>query len=199
MSLPVIGDAVPKRGNRLSRLIARSALFAFGWKVEAEVPNEPKIVLIGAPHTSNWDFLLTMGAVFSLGIRMFWMGKHTMFRRPFNGVVDWLGGIPINRAASSGVVDQTIAAFNRRDKLIIGLAPEGTRKGIAKWKSGFYHIALGAKVPIVMVQFDYGRKVVVVGPTVWPSGEIKADMARIRAIFAPVKGKFPRPTEEESG
>ena len=197
MDQPTIGNAVPKRGNRFWQWIAGSLLSAFGWVVEAEVPNESKIVLIGAPHTSNWDFLVAMGAIFSLDINMFWMGKHTMFRWPFKGIIKWLGGLPIDRSASSGVVDQMIEAFNERDELVIGLAPEGTRKGVAKWKTGFYHIAHGAKVPIVMVQFDYGRKAVVVGPTLIPSGDIRADMAKIRSVFSSVEGKYRQPTGEE--
>jgi 1-acyl-sn-glycerol-3-phosphate acyltransferase len=166
-------------------------LALFGWRIEAEVPDEPKLVLIAAPHTSNWDFLLAMATIFALGIRVSWMGKHTMFRWPFKRFLIWIGGVPTDRTAAQGTVQQTIDIFDRCDKFILGLAPEGTRSHVGRWKTGFYHVARGANVPVVMVRLDYGRKVLGIGPSLLPSGDIEADMARIQSFFAGVKGKFP--------
>jgi len=192
MDTPIIGDALPRRGNRYSQWVAQSLLAFFGWRIEYDAPNLPKLLLIGAPHTSNWDFVLTLVTFFALSVRISWMAKHTFFRWPFKGILAWLGGIPVNRNSKHGVVDQTVQAFDTRDKFILALTPEGTRTKVNKWKTGFYHMAQGARVPIVLVRFDYGRKVLGVGPTIEPSGDLTADMTQIQAVFAPIKGKNPR-------
>jgi 1-acyl-sn-glycerol-3-phosphate acyltransferase len=190
MSRIIIGDALPRRGNRVSRWIARSLMSIFGWRIEADIPNLSKAVLVGAPHTSNWDFVLTLLTQFALSVKISWMAKHTFFRWPFVGFLKWLGGVPINRTnKNDGIVNQIIGEFSRRDKFIIAIMPEGTRSKTRSWKSGFYHIAQGAHVPMVMIRFDYGRKVMGIGPTVESSGEMKVDIAQIQAIFAGIEGK----------
>ncbi len=190
MDVPALGDALPRRGNRFSQWIAQSLMSAFGWRIEADIPNQSKIVLVGAPHTSNWDFILTMTTLFSLGIKISWMGKKSLFNWPFKGAMEWLGGVPIDRASKGvGVVDQTIEAFNNRDKFVIAIMPEATRSLVRKWKTGFYHIAQGADVPILLVRFDYGRKVMGLGPTIEPSGDVTADMAEIQSHFSGIDGK----------
>ncbi len=193
MDTPIAGDALPRRGNRLTQTIARSLMSLFGWRIEFDgVPNLPKLILVGAPHTSNWDFVLTLITFFALSVRISWMAKHTFFRWPLKGVLTWLGGVPVNRAnRDNGIVDQTIKAFDSQDKFIIAVMPEGTRSKVGRWKTGFYHIAQGAGVPIVSVRFDYGRKVMGIGPTIEPSGDMAADMARIQSVFATIKGKNP--------
>jgi len=193
MNSSIIGDAVPRRGNRLSRWAAGSALALFGWRLDAEVPNLSKFVLVGAPHTSNWDFVISMLALFALGIKISWMGKFSLFRWPFVGILEWLGGVPIDRSVRSGVVDQTIQAFKKQEKFVIGVTPDATRSNFSRWRTGFYHIAHGAKVPVVVVRFDFGRKLFGIGPTIEPTGDITADMAHIQAQYAGVEGKFPRP------
>ncbi len=146
MDVPALGDALPKRGNRFSQWTAQSLMSLFGWRIEADIPNRPKIVLVGAPHTSNWDFMLTMGTLFSLGVKISWMGKKSLFKWPFKRFMEWLGGVPVDRATQKvGVVDQTIAAFNSRDKFVIAIMPEATRSKVHEWKTGFYRIAEGAK------------------------------------------------------
>jgi len=164
----------------------------FGWHIEADIPDLPKFVLVGAPHTSNWDFVLTMTTLFALSVKISWMGKQSLFRWPFKSLMEWLGGVPIERSIQSdGIVNQTIEAFNSRDKFVIAIMPEGTRDMAHRWKTGFYHIAQGAKVPIVLVRFDYGRKVMGVGPTIEPSADITADMAQIQSQFSGIEGKNP--------
>lgn len=192
MEVTALGDAIPRRGNRFSQWIAQSLMSIFGWRIEADIPNRSKFVLVGAPHTSNWDFVLTMTTLFSLGVRISWMGKKSLFGWPIKGVMEWLGGVPVDRAdQKAGIVDQTIEAFDSRDKFVIAIMPEATRAKARKWKTGFYHIAQGAHVPIVLVRFDYGHKVMGVGPTIEPSGDETADMIQIQSLFAGIQGRNP--------
>lgn len=155
------------------------------------MPNQPKFVVIVAPHTSNWDFFLGVAAIFALGFRLSFLGKHTLFAGPLRFPMRWLGGIPVDRTVSRDRVSETIAAFNASEKLILAVAPEGTRKRVAKWKSGFYHVAHGAGVPIVPVAFDYGSKTVRIGAPVVPTGNETEDMARLRGFYRNVVGKRP--------
>lgn len=180
---PELGDALPRRGARLPRLVARFSLRRLGWSFEGELPNLAKAVIIVAPHTSNWDFVLGITAMFALGLRVSWLGKHTVFRPPFGALFRWLGGIAVDRSARTGVVDQMVEALRSRDRLILGLAPEGTRRQVTRWKTGFYHIAHGAGVPVVPVTFDYPRRVVRFGAPIAPSGDFAADMKRLGAFF----------------
>ncbi len=184
-----VGDALPRRGNYATRSIAQLILALFGWRIEGEIPNLPKIVFIGAPHTSNWDMVLGMAVIWALGLQMYWFAKHTLFRRPLSGFFRWLGGVPIDRRASHGVVERTAAEYKRRDKYLLTILPRGTRARGAKWKSGFYHIARNADAPIVPVVFDYGRKVMTFGPLFYPTGNVAADMDRLQSRFIGVQGK----------
>jgi len=191
MRVPTPGNAIPKRGNILTKAIARFWLFVFGWRFEGKLPNVAKAVVIAAPHTSNWDFLLGMAVIFAVGADIKWLGKHTFVHGPFSGILRWLGGISVDRRAPQGMVGQTIAEFARRDKLLLGLAPEGTRKKVERWKMGFYYIAEGAGAPILPIYFDYGRKVVGFGQPVLPSGDVAADMEKIRSVYEGVTGRNP--------
>ena len=160
-----------------------------GWRVEGEIPPIKKFVMIAAPHTSNWDFPITLAVAFVLKIKIYWMGKAAMFRWPFGASLRWLGGIPIDRGQSHNVVEQSIQAFKNWEKLILVVPPEGTRRKVHYWKTGFYHIAVGAQVPIVMAYMDYQKKISGLGPLMQPSGDIEADMLKIKAFYAPFKGK----------
>ncbi len=179
-----LGDAIPRRGTWLTRALGRSVLAVLGWRVTGVFPNEPKLVLIGAPHTSNWDFVIGLAAAFSLRLGFSWVGKHVLFRPPAHWLFRWLGGVPVDRRASHGFVQQMVAEFESRSQFLLALAPEGTRKAVARWKTGFYHIAHGARVPIVIVTFDKARKAIHVGPVVTPSGDLSADLDRILALYA---------------
>ncbi|MBN1381447.1 MAG: lysophospholipid acyltransferase family protein [Deltaproteobacteria bacterium] len=162
-----------------------------GWQVAGKPPSLSKFVVVGAPHTSNWDLPLLLAIAFFFGLRVSWMGKHTLFRGPFDAIFRWLGGIPIERQSSHGAVEQMIEEFQKRDRLILVLAPEGTRRRVESWKSGFYHIAVGAGVPILIGFIDYGRNKGGIGPLIDPSGDIEADMAKIRNFFATVTPRHP--------
>lgn len=162
-----------------------------GWKVQGSLPaGASKSVLIAAPHTSNWDLPYTLMVAFALRLNVYWMGKEQLFRPPFRGLMMWLGGIPIAREKSSNVVAASVLAIQQVDgpvQLIV--PPEGTRDKTRYWKTGFYFIALGAQVPIVMAYMDYQKKVSGLGPVFAPSGDLEADMAAIKAFYAPFKGK----------
>ena len=179
--------------NTVLRWFSIGFLKATGWKVQGQLPaNGRKSVLIAAPHTSNWDLPYTLMVAFALRLNVYWMGKQSIFKPPFRGVMLWLGGIPIQRESSNNVVEASIVAIQKADgpvQLIV--PPEGTRSKARYWKTGFYYIALGANVPIVMAYMDYARKESGLGPVFEPTGNIEADMARIQAFYAPFKGKNP--------
>ncbi|HEX2722936.1 MAG TPA: 1-acyl-sn-glycerol-3-phosphate acyltransferase, partial [Gemmatimonadaceae bacterium] len=124
----------------MSRGIGRYALQLGGWKFEGAMPDEPKFVIIVAPHTSNWDFVLGVAALFSLGLKITFLGKHTLFKGPLRPLMHWLGGVPVDRSVSRDRVGEAVAAFERADRMIMAVAPEGTRKPVKEWKTGFYHI-----------------------------------------------------------
>ncbi len=171
--------------------MGRAAYTITGWHFEGSVPDLPKFVIIVAPHTSNWDFFVGVGALFSLGLRVAFFGKDSIFRGPLGPVMRWLGGIPVDRSVSRDRVSESVAAFKAHDKLVLGMAPEGTRKRVEEWKTGFYHVARGAGVPIIPVAFDYAKKAIVIGNPFTPTGDVDADIAKLRALFADVPAKRP--------
>ena len=163
----------------------------FGWRREGELPDIPKYVMVGAYHTSNWDFPFAVMFAFVLRIRICWMGKNSLFRWPFRSFFRWAGGIPIERSQHHGVVDETIRAFKENERLIMIITPEGTRRKVQTWKKGFYYIALGADVPMVLAFLDYRRKVAGLGPLVTATGDIEADLKVIREFFVNVTPRHP--------
>src|SRR5512144_310512 len=171
--------------------LANMLLKLFGWRAEGSLDDVPRCVLVVAPHTSNWDFPVMLALAAALRIKATWMGKHTLFRPPFGWLMRWLGGLPINRSARHNVVEQAIESFRQRDRLVLAILPEGTRKRTPYWKSGFYHIAVGAKVPIALGYADYRRKVGGIGRVIVPSGDVDADMALIREFYSGMTGKRP--------
>ena len=160
-----------------------------GWHIQGRIPDTSRFVLIAAPHTSNWDLPMTLFAAFALKAKVYWMGKDAIFRPPFMGFFKWLGGIPIDRSRANSVVTQSIEQFKKNKTLILTVPPAGTRKRVMYWKTGFYHIANGAQVPIVLGFLDYRRKVGGIGPTVLPTGDIEADMVAIRNFYKDITGK----------
>lgn len=177
--------------NTLFRLISLFLLKILGWKKEGTLPVEKKYVMIAAPHTSNWDFLYTILIAFAFKLKIFWMGKNTLFKKPFGPLVKWMGGIPVNRDRSNNLVDETIAWFNKNERLVIVVPPEGTRSKTTYWKTGFYHIAYGAGVPILLGYLDYKRKAGGFGPTFHPTGLIDDDMVIIRDFYSNITGRNP--------
>jgi 1-acyl-sn-glycerol-3-phosphate acyltransferase len=164
-------------------------MWIFRWRIEGKLPDTPKFVLIAAPHTSNWDLPVMLSLAFAFRTRLFWMGKDTLFRRPFGAIMRWLGGIPIDRSKSHNVVEQSAEHFRKAESLVMVVPPEGTRQKVRYWKTGFYRIAESAGVPIALGFLDYRRKVGGFGPTVVPTGDIEADMETIQAFYANITGK----------
>ena len=163
-----------------------------GWRFAGAFPNHAQFVAIVAPHTSNWDFPILLAAKWALQLDARWMGKDVIFRPPLGWILSALGGIPIQRSTSHNVVDASIHAFGERPQLVLVLAPEGTRKYVADWKSGFWHIAHGANVPIVCIALDYGRKTIRLGPEfLTESDDAAAGIARIRSSYVGVLGYHP--------
>jgi 1-acyl-sn-glycerol-3-phosphate acyltransferase len=162
-----------------------------GWTVEGVAPNPRKFIVIAAPHTSNWDFVHFIGAADALNLDLSFMGKKSLFRWPFGKLMRDMGGVPVDRTRSTNAVDAMIAEFARRDEFMLTIAPEGTRGAVREWKTGFYHIAMGAGVPMVLGMMDYARKVVGLGPAIWPTGDYAADMAEMRRYYANCTPKYP--------
>ena len=173
------------------QFLASTFLKLFGWDAVQGLPNFKKYVLIGAPHTSNWDFALAMFTALAIGLRFKWMAKNSLFKNPLGPVLKYFGGIPIDRTVRSSVIDRVAEMFNNSERLVIGITPEGTRSKTEFWKSGFYYIALSAKVPICFAYLDYENKKVGIGDHIIPSGDINSDMQIIRNFYSSIKGKRP--------
>ena len=162
-----------------------------GWTVEDRLPEENKYVLIVAFHTSNWDFIYGIFAMWSMGERFYWVGKHTLFWGPFGYIFRFLGGIPVDRRAHHGFIAKMVEQFNNREVMKLTVVPEGTRSRVRYWKTGFYYIAMEAGVPIALAYLDYAKKKVGVGKTLYPSGDIDSDMEVIRQFYNDKSGKCP--------
>lgn len=175
----------------MRRLLGTFVLRLFGWTIEGSAPTQKKFVLIAAPHTSNWDFIFLLAFAAHFGVRVSWLGKRQMFQWPFVGLLKWLGGIPVQRSSSGNMVDRMAALFAERDLLALTVPVEGTRGYVEYWKSGFYHIASAARVPIVMSYLDYPRKLGGFGPALTTTGDVVADMDRLRAFYEGKQGKRP--------
>ncbi|MBI2407869.1 MAG: lysophospholipid acyltransferase family protein [Gemmatimonadetes bacterium] len=178
-----VGDQIHRRGNVLTKAVSAFLMLLTGWRFEGQLPNLRKFVLIVAPHTSNWDFPVGVMAMFALGIRGTFLGKDTLFKPPFGFIFRWLGGVPVDRFSKNNVVDQTIALFKARDQMILAISPEGTRKVIERWRTGFYWVAVGAKVPIVPVAFDFPRKRYIIHAPQEMTGDPERDIAHLRSFF----------------
>lgn len=186
-----LGDQIPRGGNAFTRWFGRFMLNRLGFSLEGELPNEPRFIILGVPHTSNWDFIIVLCVMFALNLQINWIGKKSMFKWPFGGLLKKLGGVPIDRAAAGGFVEATVEALKSTEKLIIVIAPEGTRSAAEQWKSGFHRIAHGAGIPIVPGYLDYERKVLGFHPAIMPSDDARDDTRRIRRLYHDARPKHP--------
>lgn len=163
-----------------------------GWNtVDGRTDKDERFLMIIAPHTSNWDFINIYMVAVSLGIPGYWLGKHTLFKGPFGPIMKWLGGVPVVRSRSMNLVDQCIKAYDNDPKMMLAITPEGTRSRVKEWRTGFYHIAVGGKVPIAMAYLDYKRKEGGVWELFRPTGDIEKDLPRIRAFYRDITPKHP--------
>lgn len=178
----------------IARAVRRLLLLLYrmrGWKCVGEVPEPRRFIIIAAPHTSNWDFVNYLGLTADLGIRAHFMGKLSLFRWPLGGFMRQMGGIAVDRRNSGNVVQQMADEFARRAEFMLTVAPEGTRGKAVKWRTGFYQIALAAKVPMVVGMMDYGKKTGGLGPLIWPTGDFRADMLKVLEVYKGCVPKFP--------
>jgi len=182
---------VPRRNRRVLQRIALGGLRLMRWRVIGEFPDLRKFVIIVAPHTSNWDFVVGLLCDLALDLDAVWLAKHTIFVGPFGSWLKSLGGIPVVRSASHNVVSQVAAEFARRDKMVLAIAPEGTRSKVEAWKSGYWHIARAAGVPIVPVGLDFARRAAVIGPLRSTTGSLEEDEGVLKAFFADITPKNP--------
>jgi 1-acyl-sn-glycerol-3-phosphate acyltransferase len=171
--------------------LARLALRLAGWRVEGELPESPRFVIIAAPHTSNWDAVLLLLAARIYEVPLAWFVKDAWFRFPLGPLMRGLGGVPIDRSAANGVVEQAVRHLKASARLALAVPPEGTRGHSPHWKTGFYHIARGAGVPIVLGYLDYERKVAGLGPAFVPTGNLEADFEVFREFYGKVRAKYP--------
>lgn len=181
----------PRSGNALSRWLAGRLLALAGWRLEGTVPTDAKLLLVGAPHTSNLDFAITKLAAASLGVRVSWVGKKELFPPLLAPLVRRLGGVPVDRSASQSFVEAMVAEFGRREQFYLAVMPAGSRANRVGWRSGFYHIAVGASVPVFPVVFDWGQRTLRLGPAGWldPDAGYEAELARVQAAFAGARGR----------
>jgi 1-acyl-sn-glycerol-3-phosphate acyltransferase len=187
--LPALSPSMPQfPGNAWRRLCAKLLRLA-GWRLVGELPDRAKLVLIAAPHSSWWDGIWGLLFRSALGADISFMAKRELFKGPLGWALRRAGGIPIERTNAHGVVEQMVERFAAVERLWLGITPEGTRKRVTKWKNGFWHIAREAGVPIVPVYFDYPTRTIGLGPLFEPSADLTADVAELRAFYAPWRGK----------
>lgn len=172
--------------------MARIVLFVTGWKAVTVPLEHPRAVFIAAPHTSNWDTFFMLACAWKLRIKLSWMGKHTLFEGPLGFFFKMLGGVPVDRRSRNNMVQQVADQINREERMYLAIAPEGTRGYTDHWKTGFYHIAVAARIPLVLGFLDFGNRRGGIGGVFFPSGDIKADFERLRAFYEPIQGLIPQ-------
>ena len=175
----------------MQRGMARILILISGWKLEGKIPEIRKCVIIGAPHTSNWDFYFGMIYKLYYGLNIHFLMKKELFQFPAGILLKWIGGIPVDRQRHNNLVEQLGETIRKSHSFYLALAPEGTRKAVKIWKRGFYHIAKAANVPIVLAYMDYNRKVVGVGPLFYPGSDIQRDMQAIAEFYSHITPKYP--------
>ncbi len=171
--------------------ISKTIMWLVGWKVTGKLPKDKKFILLGEPHTSNWDFLLMFGAAYSLRLNVSWLGKDAIFKIPFGTIMRYFGGIPINRKRTNDLVQSTTKLFQESERLAMVIGPSGTRSKRDYWKSGFYWIAHTSNIPVVCSYLDFANKIVHVGLCLRLKGDVKKDMDEIRKFYKGIRGKHP--------
>ncbi len=185
-------NQIPKRlrGNRskLLRKFGRFGINMSGWSIKGKIPDEERIVLIAAPHTSNWDFILAMLAIFGLNIKVRWLGKHSIFKPGFKIFFEWLGGIPVYRDDPSSLIENVVNIVNEEKSIVIAMTPEGTRKKVKRWKTGFLRIAEQTNSKILLISIDAPTKIIKIGKIFNPSGDNEKDLAYIQKYYSAFRG-----------
>jgi len=182
---------IPRRHFWLGRLLGRLVLWIMRWRIRGELPPVNKVLLVVAPHTSNWDWVIGMAAALALDLDAHWLGKHTLFAGPFRKVLVWLGGIPVNRSSPEGIIDQVVAVCQRHDQFLLGIAPEGTRKPVAHWKTGCWRIASAAGMPLLPIAIDYAHRDIAILELFRPGTDMGQDMNRLAGHFTASMARHP--------
>lgn len=180
MSWPLLGDAVPQRKHPIRTFIGRAVFKLIGWKLEGNLPNRSKLVLVALPHSSNFDFILALSVIWGWGLKLNYMGKHTLFKFPHGFFFRAVGGIPVDRRSPQGLIEKMTSEFNSRSSLMLGIAPEGTRNSDGTLKAGFARIAIAASAPVVPVIVNYKTKTLTLGTLI-------TDLSSVESIIAAVK------------
>lgn len=180
----------PRRCSAFARLLGNLVLHLSGWHKAGEVPKARNMVIVAAPHTSNWDFIFLLAAAYSFGISVNWLGKDGLFKTPLGPLLKFLGGIPVDRSKPNNMVQTLSAEIEHGLGVTLVVPPSGTRARTDHWKSGFYRIAQAAQIPIVCGYLDYPKKEAGLGPAFLPS-ELSADMDRMREFYQDITGKYP--------
>lgn len=188
----VLSPSLPRRGNWLTRACGRLLFRLLGWRIEGQLPDVPKLVIIGAPHTSHWDAVLAVGFFLATGLDCRWMVKKEACDHPLEGLMRWFGAIPVNRQAPGDLVQQLVDEINDNDQFALVITPEGTRKKVERWKTGFYRIALATGMPITLAYADFGHKIVGIGPTYQPTGEMEKQIEEMRAYYRGFTSRNPK-------
>ena len=178
------------------RYLFKFSLRILGWRVVGQLPDIPKFVIIGAPHTSNWDFVMFLALAFILKGDLRYMGKKELFHWPYGGFFRWCGGVPVDRSKPQGLVEQTVQAIQEADRFQLVITPEGTRSKVGEWKMGFYHIAKQAGIPVSTGFVDSVTRTTGIGPTFTLTDDMEADIVSIKAFFKDKVGINPRQTSE---
>ena len=191
VNTPILCEQVPRTGNKFSQWLGTTVLKSMGWRYEGEFPKCAKMIIAVAPHTSNWDFVIGLAVAFNLRLKISFFGKHSIFIPPFDRLLRRVGGIPIQRSKTHGVVDLMAEKMRNAKQMVLCLSPEGTRSPIFPWKTGFLHIAHKANVPVFLVAFNYKKKLIEFGPLHNISDNTQQELEKIYQHFQPVAGKFP--------
>jgi len=184
-------EQVKTRARGVRYALGRAFLKINGWSEDTAAPNVKKAVVVAAPHTSNWDLAYTLAVSWVLGVRIQWIGKHTLFRPPFGWMMRLLGGLPVDRRSRNNAVQAAADVIRAHDQLLLIVPPEGTRGKSERWKTGFYYIAVSANVPIILGFLDYKNRRGGLGHVFEPSGDIVEDFPKIRAFYEGMEGKYP--------
>ena len=191
VELPALPPSMSRRGSAAGKLLGKVILVVLGWKVKGAFPDTPKFLIVAAPHTSNWDAFIGLAAALRLNLDVNFFAKHGAFRPPLGWILRALGGVPVNREVPRGLVGDAIRAFEERDTFVLGIAPEGTRKKLDRWKTGFHRIGRGANVPAVLVALDFGRKTIGPIATIDLTDDLDHDLSVISRHFEGIQGRNP--------
>lgn len=186
----IVPASYARRHGVISKALGRALMRLSGWQFEGVLPDIPKVVIAVAPHTTNWDFVIGVMVLWALDIKISFLGKHTLFRGAFGKWMRSIGGIPVDRESTHGVVGDAVLAFQRSDRMVLALAPEGTRRLDKGFRMGFLHIAHGARVPILLAYFDFSRRIVGFGPLVVTTGNVERDIKFVLDYYRPIHGRY---------